>query len=474
MSDAESPGGQPDPQHPQFQPGQPGSPYGQQPPAGGPHGSQPGPYGSQPGQPGPYGSQPGPYGSQPGQPGPYGSQPGQPGPYGTQPGQPGPYGTQPGQPYGAGAGPGAPGGPGAPAGPYGFQGEPGGPGPYGPQAGAGGGKSKLPLILGAAAAALLLIVVVAVVAFTGDDGPSAGGAPDPGTSASAAAASAPSDAVRGFLEAVAANDGETAVGYLDDAPADTTFLSRPVLEVSAKKSAITDIDVPEVTDKYTSRVAASYTIGGETVTEDYSVTEVGGNWKLSRGVTELDLSYQRDEGLPMMLNGVEVTSDKIALFPGHYTFTTTSKLVSYGAENELDLTGPSDYDSPRLTPTLTSAGKSAFLKATKSALDKCLDQRKLAPKNCPNRLRPQAGQKIDEDTIRWSLKKDPFKNVRVNLDPSDPTTVDATFYPEYDFNAKGTIDGRAATFREPLLGFSPFRATGSVTGDKLTVKLVAR
>lgn len=463
MSDAERPGGPPDPQHPQFEPGYPpNTPYGQQPPGG------PGPYGPPGGQP--YGGRPGPYGAQPGQPGPYGGQP----PQGGQP-----YGFGPGGP-GAPRGPGGPAGPGGP-GPYGPQGGPqggpGGPGPYGPQGGAGGRKSKLPLILGAAGAGLLLIAVVAVAALTGDDKTTPDPAiTDPSTSASASAAPAskPSDAVRGYLEAVAANDGAKATGYLDDAPADTTFLSRPVLEASAKKSPITDIDVPEVTDKYTSRVTAKYTIGGEAVTEDYSVTETGGNWKLSRGVTELDLSYLRDEGLPMLINGVEVTSDKIALFPGHYVFTTGSTFVSYGPENDLDLTGPSDYDSPRLTPTLTSAGKSAFLKATKSALDKCLDQRKLAPKGCPNRLRPQAGQRIDQDTIRWGLKKDPFKNARVNLDSSDPTTAEATFYPEYDFDARGTIDGRAATFREPLIGFNPFNATGSVSGDKVTVKLVAR
>jgi len=476
VSDAERPGGQPDPQHPPIQPGQPGfqphAPYGQQAPGG-----PPGPYGQ---QPGPYGQQPGPTYGQPGQPGPSGPQ-GQPGPYGPQHGGPGPYGAgQP--PYGAQ--PGGPGGPGQPGQPYGFV--PGGPGPYGPQgrgsgprgSGTGARKSKLPLILGAAGAALLLIVVVALAALSGRDDETAGGtsgpSSDPAGSASAPAAAKPSDAVRGFLEAVAANDGEKAAAYLEDPPADKTFLAREVLEASAKKGAITDIDVPEVTDKYAYKVSASYRVGEEQVSDDYSVTGSGGAWKLSRALTAIDLSYLRDETLPMLINGVEVTTDEVSLLPGTYAFTTKSRWITYGDKAQVTLTGPSDYDSPRLTPTLNPDGKAEFLERTKAAFEKCLDQHKLAPKGCPNRLDLRSGQKVDQSTIRWSLTNNPFRNARVTLDSSDPTAAEATFYPRYNFKARGSVDGRSATFDGAPIGLYSFRSTGDLSGDKVTVKLVNR
>lgn len=433
MSDPERPDGPPDPYQPQGQQGPP--PPGFQPPHQGP--PQQGPYSQ---QPGPYGQQPGPYG-QPSSP--YG-QPAQ--PYGQQP-----YG-QPTQPYGPPPGPGQPGPAERPK------------------------KSRLPLILIAAAVALLLIVGIAVAALAGRDRPVAVSPTGPGRGApaSAPATARPSDAVRGYLEALAGNDADRAVSYLKDPPADRTFLTRAMLEASSKQAAISGIDVPEVTDKYIYRVPARYTIGDQAVTEDYSVSEAGGTYKLSRAVTEFDLSYQRDETLPMLINGVPVRTDKVSLFPGTYAFTTDSKWVTYGDTAEITLTGPSDYDSPRLTPTLNSAGKAAFVRATKAALDTCLQQRKLAPPDCPNRIALRRGQKVTQSTIQWSLTNDPFKNARVTLDSTDPTVVEATFYPKYRFRATGSTDGRSGKFDGEPIGLYLFRSTGDLSGDTVKVKLVTR
>jgi hypothetical protein len=452
VSDAERPGSQPEPQGPY-------GPQGSVPPPAGPAGyHQPGqPARPEPVQgppaPGPWqpygpGAAPQPLGARPpqggfGQAGPYGPPPG---PYGPTPGQPGPYGPAPGQ-----------------------------PGPYGPIAGqvpGGRPKSKLPLILAAAGVALLLVIGVSVAALTGGDDSSA--AAGVGGGGGAVAAEKPSDAVRGYLEALAANDAEKALGYLDEPPADTTFLSRPVLEASAQKAALTAVDVPEVTDEYTYRVPARYRLGDQAVSDEFSVTDDSGSWKLSRAVTEFDLSYQRDETLPMKINGVEVTTDSVSLFPGAYTVTTDSKWVTYGDKASFTLTGPSDYDAPRLTPTLSDAGRSAFLKATRSAFEKCLDERELAPSDCPNRLNLRPGQKVTTSSIRWSVTTDPFKNARVTLSSSDPTVAEASFYPSYRFRAKGTQDGRSVTFDGGVIGFSSFRSTGDLSGDEVEVDLTNR
>jgi hypothetical protein len=373
-----------------------------------------------------------------------------------QPNQPGP--NQPGpNPYGGPPGP--PTGPGQP----GFGG--GGVG--------GAKKSKLPLIIGAGVLALLLIVGIAVAVANRKD-PVTTDPPNGSTTPTSAGSEKASDAVRGYLEALAAKDAEKAITFLEDPPADRTFLTQAILETSSKKAAISAIDVPEVTDKYAYKVPAKYMMGDQQVSEDFSVAEAGGTYKLSRAVTELDLSYQRDETLPMLINGVAVPADKVYLFPGNYSFTTTSKWVTYGDKAEFTLTGPSDYDSPRLTPTINAAGKAAFLKATKTALDKCLAQHKLAPSGCPNRLALRKGQKVTESTVRWSLTNNPFKNAKVNLDSSDPTEAEATFYPKYRFKAKGSQNGNSGTFDAEPFGLYSFTSNGDLSGDTVKVKLVGR
>lgn len=444
MSDAERPGGgPPEGQQPSGPPPQPGTPYGQPGPAN--------PYGPPPGQQPPtYGPVPqGPYGVQPGQPNPYGPPPGQPNPYGP-PGQPNPY--APGQPN-----------------PY-------GPNPYGPAAagfGRPGGvrkKSKLPLVLVAAGVALLLVVGIAVAALTGRDKDSADDPVGSGAS-SAPQADLPSDAVRGYLQALADLDADRAVGYLEDDPADKTFLTKEVLTASAKTAAISDVNVPEVTDKYAYKVASTYKLGDRSVTEDYNVSEVGGSWKLSRAVTEIDLSYLRDDTLTMLINGTAVVNDKISLFPGHYVFTTDNAYVSYGAKNTLTLTGPSDYDSPQLTPTLSADGKAAFVKATKKAFEKCLDEHKLRPKGCPNQIAEQKGQKFTESTVRWSVTNNPFKNVRASIDSSDPTTVSASFPVSYNFKGKATLNGQNVRYDGEPTGLYNFTSTGDLAKKAVKVSL---
>jgi hypothetical protein len=334
--------------------------------------------------------------------------------------------------------------------------------------GPGGGKSRrLPLVLVAVGVALLLVVGVTVAALTAgrDKNPAAA------NGAGSTAAEKPSAAVRGYLEAVAARDAERAIGYLETAPADKTFLTRKVLAASAKRAPLTAIDVPEVSGDQTSWVTARYNVGKQAVTEDYSVTESDGRWKIVRGLTELNLGNRRDQPLPLLINGVELTTDTAALFPGHYSFTTSSKWVSYGSGATVVLTDPSNPISPRLTPMLTPDAEAAFLSATKKALSSCLAQRKLAPPGCPNRLEARRNQKVDEKTIRWTLTNDPFADARVTVDPSDLTVAEAVLRPRYHFKAKGTQDGRRATFDGPPSGLGAVRSTGDLSKDVIRVEL---
>ena len=423
------PGGYPQGGYPQ------GTPQGGMPPGGYPRGGYP--------QPGPQG-----YPPQGGYPG----QPGQPGPQGFAGG---PYGpAQPGGPYGAGAQP------------------PSGQPPYGQPSQPQGGKKRTGLfvLIGAGALALVLAVVAVAVNLGGRDD-SADGSGNGGTT-QPTQATKPSDAVQGFLDAVAANDSARALGYLYEQPSDTTFLTDEALAASNKIAPLSAISVPEVKELTTDGITASFTLGDKTYSHKFTPFRDGDDWKLYDGVSEVSLSGRRAESLPMLVNGTKVTADSLFLAPGTYEFTSSSKWISYGSSNRL-VVGATDY--PRLAdgfrPTLTKAGSAAALSETKSAFKTCLGKHELKPKGCPNHVDRLNGIKVKESTVRWRVAKDPFRNAKFRLDYSDPSTAEANFYPQYRIKFQGSKDGRSGTVDSPVIGAGSFSAIADFSGSDVKVKL---
>jgi hypothetical protein len=454
-------GGQPGPFGPQYpnQPGQ-GQPGQGQPGQGQPGQGQPG----QPGQGQPGFGGPGYGGPSYGQPG-YGQpgqQPGRPG----QPGQGVPGQGAPGQgaPGQGAPGQGAPGQP--PSGPYGPYGQPGGPG--GPGQGPKKSSAKPLIIVGAVVLVIILGVVGGLALVnrgqTADDPVS-----DP-SSTEAPSTKKASDAVKAYLDALAANNADQALALGTDTPADKTFLTTAMLEASSKEGAITDVNVPEVDDEYAYKVAASYKIGDQAVNEDFSVEKSGDDWKVRETYVDLNLSYARNRTLPMLINGTAVKTDKILLFPGTYTFTTGSKWVDYGTENKLFISGPTDYPSASgLKPTITEQGYNEVVKQGKAKLNACLKQAKLAPSGCPNRVRANSGQKVTESSVQWALREDPWSNLKLRLDYDDPAQMRTYFSPSFTFKAKGTQDGRPVTFDDTYVSSATSYFNADLGGDAVKV-----
>ncbi|HYI52577.1 MAG TPA: hypothetical protein VEX57_01320 [Microlunatus sp.] len=383
--------GQPDPRQPQGQPNQ-GQPYpGQPTPPGQPYGG--------PGYSGPAYGQPTPSGPYP--------------PYG-QGGPPGPGGPQ---------GPGGPGGPGGPQQPYGAY-NPGGQPPK---------KSKaVPIIIGAVVLALVVAAIgVGVALSRGGEEPVAGGGTGGTTSAPPAEAKKASDAVQGYLEALAAGDAQAALAFASTAPTDTTFLTNEVLAASNKTAAISAINVPEVDDEYAYRVAASFSMGKQAINTDFSVEKDGDAWKLRDVAADLDLQSKRAKTLPMLINGVNVETDKVLLFPGSYTFTSGNKNVDYGKSSTLIVKSPSEYPDglSDIQPTLTSAGDKAFTNAVEDSVKKCMKSKDLKNPGCPNNVTKVTGSvKPKEGTFEWSYDKDALDNLKVRLDYDNPAVAEAFVY----------------------------------------------
>ena len=362
-------------------------------------------------------------------------------PYGTQGYNPIPGGPAPSVGPAGAPGPGpaaAPGVGGYPA--YGPA-QPGGPGQPPKKSGLG----KVAIIVGAGVLALILVVVGLVALLGRNSTPSAGGGGGGSTGPVQSTAKA-SDAVHGYLQALAAGKAEDALGYGKDQPADKTFLTDAVLAESIKRAPITDINVPEVNDENAYQVSATYKIGGQPVSENFLVSKEGSDFRLTETTQDLSLGSVRSKTVPLIINKALVSTDKITVLPGSYSATTGIATIDYGSKNTFLIKSPVDLAPIQLTPTLTKTGSSAFVHAAKSAMSSCLKQHSLAPKGCPFAIHTQSGQKVYNNTIRWRLKGDPWSNLKPRLDYENPAEATASTSMQFTFSARGTQDGRPGTY----------------------------
>ncbi|WP_114561531.1 hypothetical protein [Desertihabitans aurantiacus] len=432
-------------------PPQPGRPGFQAP--GGP-GGQPG-YG--PGQQPPGHGQPGP--QQPGQPGQW--QPGQAQPGQWQPGQ----GQQPGfgQAPGAAGGqpwqqrPGQPGGPGQQ--PPGYGPTPGGPGQP-PR------KNRTGLIIGIAAGALVVVLLATigvVAALRGGDGDVAT-VPGGGD-----AERTPEQTVQGYLQAIAESRATDALSYLDRTPDDTSLLTDAVLQESNAIAPLTGITVTPVTaTDYSAEVSASYTLGSDSVTAEYTLYRGRDEqWKLSRGTVTAGAFGLK--GLDITVNGATPENpEQMEVFPGSYQVSTT--VERFALENgEFTITSPDDYEGGSLTDievVLDEESAELFTRLVTEAAEKCVASDELEAGcglDLPATL--EDGTKLEDGTIERSMPPDTkanLKSLQYELSSQNPTLVSTYDYlGSVDVTAgECEVDGRR--MRDCQILFAPSFGTPTV------------
>jgi hypothetical protein len=287
-------------------------------------------------------------------------------------------------------------------------------------------QNRLLIMAAVVIAALVLTGVgVGIAVTSGRTGSGAptqaptGGSSDPTSQSSTAApaASLASDAVRGYLEAVAAGDASAALAYAEEPPR-SELLTDAVLAESKRRAPITAIDVPAVDDKNASAVAANYKIGSTHVSHTYQVIRTGaGQWKLASVTAVVEIDYQPGAG--MKINGAKLTGALPELLPGSYVITTSSKYVKVASASFV-VKGAGSAIQRHATPaSLTKAGKKLATSAAKKDLNRCLGTRAIAPKNCPFGVRSN-GFKNTKSTIRWTVVgKDPFAKAKLKLVEDD-------------------------------------------------------
>jgi hypothetical protein len=347
------------------------------------------------------------------------------------------------------------------------------PGAYGPGLGPPTpqpkGRGKILIIIGAAALAVILMAVLAVVVAT--RGRQAAN-PDSSTqtqqnqSQSAAPQNAPrpSDAVMGYLQALAAGDAVGALSFAADPAPTGPLLTDEVLARSGEDAKLTEIQVPVVEDQNATSVSASYTLGNTPVSESFDVVKVANTWKLSRAVKDLDISFIVGGSVPVKINGVDVDQDSVAVLPGSYTFTTGLPYISYESNVVLVRSPYVEADTYRIQSQLTKSGEKAVVSATRESYNKCLDANSLSPKNCPMNFKSK--YTYNKSTITWrQVGGDPFRKAKVSL---GGTQARVEIPLSLRLSGNCTYQGRSGNCSGELTGKSV--AVVKVTTKRLEVK----
>jgi hypothetical protein len=347
------------------------------------------------------------------------------------------------------------------------------PGAYGPGLGRPTpqrkGRGKILIIIGTAALAVILMAVLAVVVATRSRqaaNPDSSTQTQQNQSQSAAPQNAPrpSDAVMGYLQALAAGDAVGALSFAADPAPTGPLLTDEVLARSGEDAELTEIQVPVVEDQNATSVSATYTLGNTAVSESFDVVNVGNTWKLSRAVKDLDISFIVDGSVPVKINGVDVDQDSVAVLPGSYTFTTGLPYIGYGSNVVLVKSPYVEADTYRIQSQLTKSGEKAVVSATRKSYNKCLNTNSLSPQNCPMNFKSK--YTYNKSTITWrQVGGDPFRKPKVSL---GGTQARVEIPLNLRLSGSCTYQGRSGNCSGELTGKSV--AVVKVTTKRLEVK----
>lgn len=255
------------------------------------------------------------------------------------------------------------------------------------------------LMIGAGAIASVVLLIVIISSLSG------GGA-------SGGKATNAADAVKGYLEALAAGDANRALSFGADTPGSKDFLTDEVLKQQIAVWPITDIQILEtdvVDASDTGRVHASAKFGDRTSDEQIYVKRVDGGWKVQHSSTKLKFENSGKSKIIKIarLFGKSVEEKQQAyVFPGFIDLRSSSPNIDliYPPDDALlksvATTGETDTQYS-LKSQMSDKGKQATQGALKAAVDACARSKQLEPPNCPQGFRSMGNYYVD-GTVTWT------------------------------------------------------------------------
>ncbi|MGO1384248.1 MAG: hypothetical protein ACTHWA_05985 [Arachnia sp.] len=209
----------------------------------------------------------------------------------------------------------------------------------------------------------------------------------------------------------------------------TVMLDRASYDAMPDDARPSDIRVL-TEDPLATEVRVEYTLSGHVVsTAILTQRQDDDSYALARTTATIRLLVSGSENLPVRLNGVRIDpSLPLAVLPGMYVPHTGLPLIDFVDTQPLDILSLASDETVEfpITAELTTAGRTGFLQAARTSLDRCIALREPAPTNCPNVV--LASEEVVPGSVVWTLR-DPalvWELVSPALSPHDQSVAVAT------------------------------------------------
>lgn len=221
-------------------------------------------------------------------------------------------------------------------------------------------------------------------------------------------AGTPQEAVRGYLEALAAHDAERALSYGATVPLDTTFLTDEQLEKRLGALQVGELSVDQDDlDQDEVEVRTRLTLAnGEATSPTLTAVQIGPVWRVKQVATtftEFDATPVSDD--PWYVDDQEVTTGSLTLFPGTHVQSTRSDFLEFETL-EVEVGFTDDDDLEQVWPNRWKPTETALNAASDNAakvLQECLTQRSTAPKGCGFAADTYLYEPVDQKSVKWKL-----------------------------------------------------------------------
>jgi len=300
------------------------------------------------------------------------------------------------------------------------------------------GRSRLPLALPLKSLVILAVTMVVLGVSAGVLWVTVFGTQGVEESASATPTgdfqdkqSSPREAVLGYLQALADGRAEDALAF---GPPSTTENSTLLLEQSSHDAMPSESRPSNIRilteDPLATEVTVEYEISGELVsTTIRTERRDDDSYAVERTTATVQLLVAGSDNLPVLLNGVRIDpGQSLAVLPGTYRPSTGLPLIDFLDAEPLEVSMLVDTDTVvyPVNPELTPTGRTGFVQAVKTSLERCIASGDPAPTGCPNEVRPP--KEVVPGSVTWELQEPDivWELFKPALSPEDQTVATAT------------------------------------------------